>query len=98
MRLHVGVIGAEQRFHTLNGEQLHGVHVLTAPVVTPAGVAFRILVGHNAALGFHHPRGGVVFRSDELDVLLLPEVFLRDSGRHLVVEPGDCFVLCKHLK
>jgi hypothetical protein len=72
------------------------VHVLAAAVVALARVAFRVLVGQHGALGLHHPRAGVVFRGDELDMLFLATLFLTDSGKDLVVKSLDGHAVVEH--
>ena len=45
MRLHVGVIGAEQGFGAVDGQLLGFIDKLSAAVVTFAGIAFGVFVG-----------------------------------------------------
>ena len=71
VRLHVGVIGAEQLLEAVNRQLLGDVHVFAAAVVALARVAFSVLVGQLAALRFHHRRAGVVLAGDQLDVVFL---------------------------
>jgi hypothetical protein len=71
VRLHVGVVGAEQFLRTIDRQLLGDVDELTAAVVALARVAFRVLVGHRRTLRLQHPRTGVILRGDELDVILL---------------------------
>ena len=44
VRLHVGVLGAEQRLGTFHGQRLDLVDHRTALVIAPAGVALRVFV------------------------------------------------------
>ena len=50
MRLHVGVLRPEQLPGPLDGQVFGHVHIFAAPVVTLAGIAFGVFVGHDAAL------------------------------------------------
>jgi hypothetical protein len=45
MRLHVGVIGAEQLLGAVDGQLFDFIHMLAAAVVALARVAFGVLVG-----------------------------------------------------
>jgi hypothetical protein len=47
MRLHVGVIGAEERGGARNRRALGDVDELAAPVIPLAGVALGVLVGQD---------------------------------------------------
>ena len=49
MRLHIGVVGAEQRLGPLHGEALGHVHDLAAAVVAGARIALGVLVGQRRA-------------------------------------------------
>ena len=60
VRLHVGVLGAEQRLGPLAGELLDLVDDLVAAVVALAGVALAVLVGEDRAGGPQHRRRGEV--------------------------------------
>src|SRR3546814_14882117 len=76
VRLHVGVVGSEQFLHPVDRQLLGHADVLAAAVVALARLAFGVLVGQLAALGLHHPRAGVVFRRDQLDVVFLATVLV----------------------
>ncbi len=76
VRLHVGVIGAEQFFGTIDSQLLNDIHVFAAAVVTLARIAFSVFVGQLGTLSLHHARAGVVLRRDQLDVLFLTHHFL----------------------
>src|SRR5437879_147085 len=72
MGLDVGRLGAEQRLGALNGERLHLIDELAAPIVASAGIALCVLVGEDGALRLedrlaHHVLGG-----NQLEVVLLP--------------------------
>ena len=79
VRLHVGVVRAEQRLDPLNGQHLGLIDVLAAAVVALVRIALGVLVGQRTALRLPHQRARVVFRSDQLDVLLLAAVLKGDG-------------------
>jgi hypothetical protein len=72
VRLHVGVLSAEQRLGSIDRELLRAVDELASPVVPPPGIALRILVGENRALRLEHSRRHEVLRGDHLERPLLP--------------------------
>ena len=67
MRLHIGVIGAEERFGAIDGELLGDVHEFAAAVIALAGIAFGVFIGEHRAHGFHHRFGDAIFRGNQLD-------------------------------
>ena len=71
MRLHIGIFGAEKFFHAVDGQLLGHIDMLAAAVIAFARIAFGIFVGELAALGFHHGAADVVFRGNQLNVVLL---------------------------
>ncbi len=96
MRLHVGVGRTKQLLGAGNGQILSDVDKLAATVVTLAGVTFGVLVGQHTALGFHHPRAGVVFRRDQFDVCFLALFFRLHGVPKFVIETGDFHITSKH--
>jgi len=86
VRLHVGGFGSEQLLYAVDGELLNHIDELTATVVTLAGITLGVLVGQLRALRLHHGRRGVVFRGDQLDVILLALVFFLDGGEQLGID------------
>ena len=56
VRLHVGVVGAEERLGTIAGEVLDLVDDLAAAVVALAGKALGVLVGEPGAERLQHRR------------------------------------------
>src|SRR5690606_8658396 len=78
MRLHVGVVGAEQLPGPVDGQLFGHVDVFAAAVVALARIALGVLVGQLAALGLHDPRTGVVFRRDQFDMVFLAAVLVGD--------------------
>ena len=71
MRLHVGVLGAEQLARTLTGDLFYDVHTLAAAVVALARIALGILVGKMAAHCRHNGRCDDVFTGDQLQIAAL---------------------------
>ncbi len=71
VRLHVGVLGAEQRLGAVDRELLGDVDPLAAAVVAPAGVALGVLVGEHRPLAFEHRAGHEVLGGDHLQRVLL---------------------------
>ena len=89
VRLHVGVVGAEQLLRAIDRQLLGDVHKLAAAVVAAAGVALGVFVRQHRTLQRQHARAGVVLRGDQLDVILLPPAFALDGGVQLRVKLGD---------
>src|SRR5690606_17069647 len=75
VRLQVGYFSAELLLQAVNSQLLDHVHELATAVVALARITFRVFVGQLCALGLHHGGAGVVFRGDQLDVLLLAHIF-----------------------
>ena len=71
MRLHVDVVGAEQRLGAVDRELLGHVDELAAAVVAAAGIALRVLVGQHRALGLEHRHRHEVLGRDHLERPLL---------------------------
>ena len=86
MRLHVGVVGAEQRHGTLDRQRLGFVDVFAAAVVALAGIALGVLVGQDRTLRGHDALARIVFGGDQFDVLFLPALFLPDGLGEFGVE------------
>ena len=83
VRLHVGVVGPEQRGGPVAGQVLHLVDDPVAAVVAPAGVALGVLVRQHRARGGQHGRRREVLRGDQLQGRLLPVELLADEAGHL---------------
>src|SRR5205807_5499653 len=71
MRLHVHMLGFEQRFGAVDRELLHLVHDFTAAVVPLLGEPLGVLVGERRAHGLHDGHGGEVLARDQLEPVLL---------------------------
>ena len=89
MRLDVGIFGTEQRLGAVDGQLLGHVDEFAAAVIALAGIALGVFVGQLAALRFHHCRAGVVFRGDQLDVILLATVFVLNRGPKFGIGHGN---------
>ena len=79
VRLHVGVLGAEQLAQAVAGELLGFVDHEVAAVVALRRVALGVLVGEHRALRREHRGRREVLRRDELDV-----VFWRSISRRMM--------------
>ena len=96
MRLHVGVVGAEQLLHAVDRQLLGDVHVLAAAVVALVRVTLGVLVGQHAALGLQHAGAGVVLAGDQLDVILLPARLMGDGLGQFGIVGFDAGVAREH--
>ena len=80
VRLHVGApavfVRAKQLLESVDSQLLGLIDKLAPTVVTLARVAFSVLVGELRTLNRHDGRGGVILRGNQLDVVLLAQVFL----------------------
>ncbi len=83
VRLHVGVVGAEQLLRALDRQTLGDVDELAAAVVALAGITLGVLVRQHRALGLEHPRARVVLGGDQLDVVFLALALRRASRRQV---------------
>ncbi len=76
VRLHVGVLGAEELFGAIAGQVLDHVGVLAAAIVAAARIALSILVGEDRACGFEHCFRDEVLAGDHLQAFVLAEGFV----------------------
>ena len=79
VRLDIDIFCAKQLFSAINRQLFNNINVFAATVVAFARIAFSIFVGQLRTLGFHNGTADVVFRGDQLDVVLLALVFLGDG-------------------
>ena len=80
-RLHIDMLCAgKELLAALASQILCHVHTSRAAVVAFAWVAFRILVSHDAALGFHDGSTCEVLRGDQTYVISLPLQLSLDRG------------------
>ena len=66
-----------------------GCHELAAAVITPAGIAFGVLIGHHRALRFEHGARHDIFRGDEFDPIALTAEFEFDRAGDLRIGVGE---------
>ena len=89
MRLHVGVLGAEQRLRALDRERFGDVDELAAAVVALARIAFGVLVRQHRAGGFEDGMADEIFRRDQLEALVLPALFVAHGLGDLGIGVGE---------
>ena len=92
VRLHVGVLGAEQLLGAVDGQLLRDVDELAAAVVALARVALGVLVGQDRALAVEHRLRDEVLRRDHLERRLLPVQLVLDHLGDLGIDLGDGLV------
>ena len=73
----------------VDGELFGDIDDLAAAVVAAAGIAFRVFVGQDGALGLQHGGGDDVFRGDQLDLILLAGEFAADGERQFRIAVGE---------
>ena len=86
MRLHVGVLGAEDLLAAVDGELLDLVDDVAAAVVARARRALGVLVGEHRAGRLEHRAAGEVLAGDELQRLLLADELAAQQLVELGVE------------
>ena len=67
VRLHVGVLGAEERLGAIDGELFGFVRDFAAAVIALAWIAFRIFVGEDRTHRFENGFRDEIFRRDEFE-------------------------------
>ena len=80
VRLHVGMLGAEELLGAVAGQVLDDVGELAAAVVALAGIAFRVFIGEDGAGGLEHGAGDEVLAGDHLQAFVLAAAFVLDGG------------------
>ena len=75
MRLHIGVLRAEELLRAVDGELLDDINIFAAAVPALLRIAFGVLVREHRALRLHDGGAGEVFARDQLDVFLLALAF-----------------------
>ena len=91
IRLDVGEAAGEQLAGALDRQIFRDVDELAAAVIAPAGIAFRVLVGHHRALRLQHRARDDVFRGDQLDLVAQTAELQLDRAGDLGIgfgEPG----------
>ena len=89
VRLHVRVVGAEQRLRAVDRELLDLVDELLALVVALARVALAVLVGQDRAGRLEHRARDVVLRRDQADLVALAPLLGGDELGDLGVDGGE---------
>jgi hypothetical protein len=96
VRLHVRVVRLEQLLDAFDRQLFGYIHKFATAVVTLAGIAFGVLVRQHRALGLEHARTGVVFRSDQLDVIFLALALGRNGVRQFGIVAVDLHFAWEH--
>ena len=78
MRLHVGILSAEEFLDALDGEVLYDIHHLAATIVAFARQTLGILVGKVRTHSVHHLVTYEILRSNQLHTLQLTLMFSFD--------------------
>ena len=81
--LNVHKLRAIKFFEPVNTKLLNHVDKFTAAVITLAWISFGVFVGQHRALHPHDSWAGVVFRSNQLNVLFLPMRFFQHGRPQL---------------
>ncbi len=89
VRLHIRVLGAEERLRAVDGERLDLIVVDAAAVVALARVALSVLVRQHRACGGHGRTRCVVLGGDQHEGLLLALEFVLDEFGDLRVGLGE---------
>ena len=80
VRLHIGMLGAEEFFCAFDGKTLHNVGILTPAVVTPARIPLRIFVRENRTACFQDSIVSEVFGRDHFQAGFLTAFFILNCG------------------
>ena len=91
MRLDVDVFGAEDLLRPVARDVFNLVDKLAAAVVALARIAFRVLVGENAAGSFENRFRGEILACDQLDLAVLALGFLLNEPVNIRVGFGQRF-------
>jgi len=89
VRLHVGVVRAEDGFCALARQLLGAVHILAAAVVSRTRVTLRVLVGHDGPGDTEHGLADEVLGGDQLDMTPLPVDLAKQHLVHLRVSSSE---------
>ena len=79
VRLHVRVLGSEQRLRAADGQRLGDVDELAAAVVALARIAFGVFVGQHRAGGLEDRLADEIFGGDQLEAVVLPVLFVANG-------------------
>src|SRR3989344_4021425 len=64
---------------TFDGQGLHGIGIFLPAIVTPPGIAFRILVGEDGEIRLAHCARDVILGRNEFESFRLPFFFALES-------------------
>ena len=92
VRLHIGMLGAEQLLGPVNGQLLDHIHVLAAAVPALLRIALGVLVGQHRALRLHDGGAGEILAGDQLDILLLAQALALDGRRNFRINRSQAEV------
>ena len=101
MRLHIRVIGTEERDRTCDRRALGDVDELAAAVVPLTRIPFGVLVRHHRTGCLEDRAAHEVLGRDELEAAVLPVPLVLDRGRDFRIglgerSPGPWCRLCSH--
>ena len=81
--------GAEEFLGPVARQPFRLVDVDAAPVVAPAGIPLRVLVGHHRTGGFHDRLAREVLGGDQFETLGLADLFGMDGGGDFGIPLGE---------
>lgn len=85
VRLHVGILGAEQLADALDGQVLALVDNLATAIIAFAGIALGVLVRHVGTHGLHDLIADKVFGGNQFDAFQLTLMLFFDKIEDFVV-------------
>jgi hypothetical protein len=85
MRLHIGVLCAEELHSSLPGQLFNLIDEHAAAVIALPRISFRVLVGEDAALGLHDCRRGKILRRNQFKAVFLTISFLCNDLEYFFV-------------
>ena len=89
MRLHIGVVAAEQLFGTRNGECFGLVDERAAAVIAPPRITLGVFVREHRALRFKHGAAHDVFGRDQFNLVLLAPKLAVDRRANVGIGIGQ---------
>ena len=88
MGLYIGIFTAKQFLRPVNCQVFYHIHTLTSAVIPLPRIAFRIFIRQGAAHGRHHCFAHPVLRGNQLNMAVLPCLFvLNGPGNFRVYIP-----------
>ena len=93
VRLDIGMVGAEEPRHAVDGQTLDLVDVVAAAVIARAGVALGVLIRQVAAHGLHHGRARKILGRDQLQMVALAPQLPLHGGVQLRVGLLQMFII-----